>query len=200
MAPFGLGQTKPVQSKTASPGPGPVRPSGENGPDQALPQTGSIRTGEIIGKRTGSLTICNATGSSIMLYNGWVTVRYGPAGNLRSMSKMHRNYLISCTKRIQGSLKNDWTGGLCLCVDMGFTLLTFLWITCWCICHQHWFLPPTTGGGVSPCTEPTMRWLLCHESVVDHTKVVLWCTHLGFVYLCDVFCAYRCVADEGVCS
>ena len=46
--PFGLVQTKPVQSKTASLGPGPVRPSGETGPDQALPQTGSVRTGGII--------------------------------------------------------------------------------------------------------------------------------------------------------
>jgi len=48
--PFGLVQTKPVQSKTASLGPGPVRPSGETGPDQALLQTGSVRTGGIIGK------------------------------------------------------------------------------------------------------------------------------------------------------
>jgi hypothetical protein len=45
---FGLVQTKPVQSKTASLGPGPVRPSGETGPDQALPQTRSVRTGGII--------------------------------------------------------------------------------------------------------------------------------------------------------
>ena len=46
--PFGLVQTKPVQSKTGSLGPGPVRPSGETGPDEALPQTGSVRTGGII--------------------------------------------------------------------------------------------------------------------------------------------------------
>ena len=45
---FGLVQTKPILSKTASVGPGPVRPSGETGPDQALSQTGSIRTGGII--------------------------------------------------------------------------------------------------------------------------------------------------------
>ena len=46
---FGLVQTKPIQSKTASLGPGPVRPSGGTGPDSGLPQTGSVRTGEIIG-------------------------------------------------------------------------------------------------------------------------------------------------------
>jgi len=47
--PFGLVQSKLVQSKPASLGPGPVRPSGETGPDQALPQTGSVQTGGIIG-------------------------------------------------------------------------------------------------------------------------------------------------------
>ena len=45
---FGLVQTKPVQSKTASLGPSPVRPSGGTGPERALPQTGSVRTGGII--------------------------------------------------------------------------------------------------------------------------------------------------------
>jgi len=47
---FGLVQTKPVQSKTASLGPGPVRPSSGTGHDSALPQTGSVRTGGIIGE------------------------------------------------------------------------------------------------------------------------------------------------------
>lgn len=45
----GLVQTKPVRSKTANVVPGPVRPSGETGPDQAPPQTGSVRTAGIIG-------------------------------------------------------------------------------------------------------------------------------------------------------
>ena len=47
--PFGLVQTKPVRSKTASLRPGPVRPSGETGPDKALPQTGSVCTGGLAG-------------------------------------------------------------------------------------------------------------------------------------------------------
>jgi len=45
---FGLVLTKPVQSKPASLGPGTVRPSGETGLEQTLPQTGSVRTGGII--------------------------------------------------------------------------------------------------------------------------------------------------------
>ena len=45
---FGLVQTKPIQSKTASLEPGPVQPSSGTGLDRTLPQTGSVRTGGII--------------------------------------------------------------------------------------------------------------------------------------------------------
>jgi len=45
---FGVVQTKPVQAKTASLGPGTVWPSGGTGLDWALPQTGTVWTGAII--------------------------------------------------------------------------------------------------------------------------------------------------------
>jgi len=48
----------------------------------------------------------------------------------------------------------------------GFTLLTFKWISGRYKWRPHGFLPPTTGGGVSPCTESAVRLLIGHWSDV----------------------------------
>jgi hypothetical protein len=88
------------------------------------------------GKSTGSFTLSNATGSSIISYNGQVTVTYGLAGSLRRISGMRRNWLMSFTEGIRGSLEDDWTFYGC------FTLLTSLWISAQYKWRRHGFLPP----------------------------------------------------------
>ena len=62
------------------------------------------------GKLTRSSTLSDATGSCIISYNGRVTFTYGLTGNLRRMSEMHRNWLMSFTESTRGSLNDDWTG------------------------------------------------------------------------------------------
>ena len=42
----------------------------------------------------------------------------------------------------------------------GFTLLIILWISGRYKWRRHGFLPPTAGGGVSPCTKSAERLLI----------------------------------------
>ena len=66
----------------------------------------------------GSSTLNDATGTSIISYNGQVTVTYWVAGNLRRISGMRRSWLMSFTESIRGSLDDDWTfsTGVLLCL------------------------------------------------------------------------------------
>jgi len=47
-------------------------------------------------------------------------------------------------------------------LDIVHGVLLFLWISGRYKWRQHGFLPPTTGGGVSPCTESAVRLLTEH--------------------------------------
>jgi len=60
-------------------------------------------------------------------------------------------------------------------------VLTLLWISGQYKWRQHGILPPTIGGGVSPCTESAVRLLIGHGSVVGLTKVLRRRMHLGYV-------------------
>ena len=54
-------------------------------------------------------------------------------------------------------------GGVGLDVFYGVLLfLTFLWISGRYKWRRHGLLPPTIGGGVSPCTESAVRLLTGH--------------------------------------
>jgi hypothetical protein len=61
------------------------------------------------GKLTRSSTLNDATGSSIISYNGRVTVTYRLARSLRRISGMRRNWSTIFTESIRGSLDDDWT-------------------------------------------------------------------------------------------
>ena len=65
-------------------------------------------------------------------------------------------------------------------------VLTLLWIWGRYKCCRHGISPPTTGGGVSPSTESTMRLLIGHRSGVELiTSCGAIC--IGFVSFCMWF-------------
>jgi len=122
-------------------------------------------------KSTASSTLSNATGSPITYYSGRVTVMYGIAGNLRGISGMPRNWSLSFAESIRWSLNGDWcwrSGIECL---WGCYICYVWWISGLYKWWRHGFLPPTTGGGVSPCTKSAVRLLLGHWSVVGLVKL-----------------------------
>ena len=112
--PFGLVQTKPVQSKTASLGPGPVRPSGGTGPDQALPQTGSVRTGGIIALES---VLGSVEPSRLGVYH---RVQWG--AYLRACSEVYltatRRCTWECLESLLGSVQSSRLG-VCHRVQLG---------------------------------------------------------------------------------
>jgi len=91
------------------------------------------------GKSTESSTLSDATGSSIISYNGRFTVTHGLAGSLRKISGMRRSWLMRSTESIRGSLDDDWTGGMGLDVYGGFTFVTLLWISAQYKWRRHGF-------------------------------------------------------------
>jgi len=67
-------------------------------------------------------------------------------------------------------------------LDVFYGVLLFLWITSRYTWRRHGFLPPTTGGGVSLCTESAVRLLIEPRSVVGHIKLCR-AVRIGFVSL-----------------
>jgi len=55
-------------------------------------------------------------------------------------------------------------------LDVIYGVLLVLWISGRYKWRRHGFLPHTTGGGVSPCTESAVRLLIAHRSVVGLIK------------------------------
>ena len=60
-------------------------------------------------KLTESSPLSEATEIFITSYSGLDTVTYSLSGNLRAISGMRKNWLMSFTESIRGSLNNDWT-------------------------------------------------------------------------------------------
>ena len=121
------------------------------------------------GKSTESSTLSGTTGSSIMSYNGQVTVTYGLAGSLRRISGMHRSWLMSSTVSIRGSLVDDWTGGMRLDVLRGSYIDYFAYFLMDLgpvqMASARVFTTSgdkSSGGGDSLCTESAERLLIEH--------------------------------------
>jgi len=153
------------------------------------------------GKSTRSWTLSDATGSSIISSSGWITVTYGPAGNLQRICRMCSNWLLSSTESIRGSLNDDWTGGVGLDVLWGFYFLIDLRPVQ--MASARVFATSgdkSSGGGVSLCTESAVRLLIGHWTDVGLIKSCGG-TPIGFVSIYrDSLIIYTYVTAQGVCS
>jgi hypothetical protein len=112
---------------------------------------------------TASSTLSEAARSSIVSYTRQVPVPYGLAGNIRRISGMCRNWLMSSRDSIRGILDNDWSGGMGLDVVHGF-YFAYLLINLGLVQMASALVFTTSGdqssgGRVSQCTEFAVRLL-----------------------------------------
>jgi hypothetical protein len=117
-----------------------------------------------------------------------------PAGNQLKTSKTLRSWLKSFIGSIHISLGGDWWT-----LDFGFRFkldivywFVFLWISGrykWC---RHRFLPPTTEGRISPCTEFAVSMSIMALIGCGTYQVLQRCTQLILI-LFVVFLAFMYV-------
>jgi len=145
------------------------------------------------GKSTRSSNSSEASGTSITSYSGWVTVTYGAAGNLRRIYGMRRNLSISFTASIRRSLNGDWTCRSGIGRFIAVVLFLFIWNSGRYKRHRYAYLPPTTGGGVSPSTECAVSQHIEQWLVVGRVKSCggvrigfdsIWMCFLLFIHVC----------------
>jgi len=148
---------------------------------------------------TESWIVSDPTRSCSTSYHGPVTVTYRIAGNLHRIIGMHRNWSIRFTRTVRRSPHDDWMSRIGRFYG-GLTLLTFLCISEQYSCHRHQFLPPSTGGGVSPGTKSAVTQLIGHRMVVRQSK---WCGGVCIGSVCSggvSLIVYMYVAAQGVSS